>query len=70
MFIAGRTPLGFQEDVALRRALPLHRHLFAQVDTTVGTYALGFSALDLVPGLVQRPADSVTEQEFAEGACG
>jgi hypothetical protein len=49
--------------------MPPQRRLFAEVDTTVGTYALGFRALDLLPGLVQRPADSVTKEAFAEGAC-
>jgi hypothetical protein len=65
----GRTPVGFHEDVPLRHAMPPQRQLFAEGDTTVGTYALGFRALDLLPGLVQRPADSVTKEAFAEGAC-
>ncbi len=70
VFTLGRTPLGFREDVPLRRALPPHRRLFAQVDTTVGRYALGFRTLDLAPGLVTRPAGSVTAEAFAQGACG
>jgi hypothetical protein len=70
MFTVGRTPVGFHEDVALRGPLPARRQLFAEVDTTVGTYGLGFRALDLVPGLVQRPAGSVTKEAFAAGACG
>jgi hypothetical protein len=70
MFTVGRTPVGFRESVPLTRALPPQRELFAQVDTTVGTYALAFRALDLVPGLVQRPVDSVTKEAFAAGACG
>jgi hypothetical protein len=70
VFTVGRTPLGFAEDVALRRELPPARRLFANVETTAGSYALGFRALDLLPGLVQRPADSVTREAFAEGACG
>ena len=69
VFTVGRTPLGFHEDVPLRRAMPPHRQLFAQVDTTVGRYALGFRALDLVPGLVRWPAGSVTKEAFAQGAC-
>ena len=69
VFTVGRTPVGFHEDVPLRRRMPPQRRLFAEVDTTVGTYALGFRALDLLPGLVQRPADSVTKEAFAEGAC-
>jgi hypothetical protein len=70
IFTVGRTPLGFSEDVSLRRELPTSRRLFAQVETTAGRYALGFRALDLVPGLVQRPADRVTKEAFAAGACG
>ncbi|MBA3689905.1 MAG: hypothetical protein H0W82_00645, partial [Actinobacteria bacterium] len=31
VFTLGRTPLGFREDVPLRRALPPRRRLFAQV---------------------------------------
>jgi hypothetical protein len=69
MFTVGRTPLGFDEDVSLHRAMPPNRQLFAQVDTTVGRYALGFRALDLVPGLVRWPAGSVTKEAFAQGAC-
>lgn len=69
VFTVGRTPLGFDEDVALRRALPAGRRLFANVETTTGSYAMGFRALDLAPGLVQRPADTVTKEAFAEGAC-
>jgi hypothetical protein len=69
VFTVGRTPVGFREEVRLRRALPPRRRLFAEVDTTNGRYAMGFRALDLLPGLVQRPADSVTKEAFAEGAC-
>jgi hypothetical protein len=69
VFTVGRTPVGFHEDVPLHRAMPPHRQLFAQVDTTVGRYALGFRALDLVPGLVRWPAGSVTKEAFAQGAC-
>jgi hypothetical protein len=69
VFTVGRTPLGFREEVRLRRALPPRRQLFALVETSVGSYAMGFRALDLVPGLVRRPADMVTQQAFAEGAC-
>ena len=69
VFTVGRTPLGFDEDVALRHALPAGRRLFANVETTAGSYAMGFRALDLVPGRVQRPADTVTKEAFAEGAC-
>ena len=70
VFTVGRLPVGFSEDVALRRDLPPMQRLFAQVDTTAGRYATGFRALELVPGLVQRPADSVTKEAFARGACG
>lgn len=70
LFTVGRSPVGFSEDVALRRELPPRRRLTAQVDTTTGRYAMGFRALELVPGLVQRPADSVSKEAFARGACG
>lgn len=69
VFTVGRTPLGFHEDLPLHRAMPPHRQLFAQVDTTVGRYALGFRALDLVPGLVRWPTGSVTKEAYAQGAC-
>ena len=68
-FTVGRTPVGFSEDVALRRQLPPVRLLFAQVDTTSGRYAVGFRALDLVPGMVRRTTDTVTKEAFAAGAC-
>lgn len=72
IFTVGRTPLGFSEDVSLRREPPASRRLFAQVETTAGRYAVGFRALDLVPGMVQRPADRVTKEAFGAGAgaCG
>jgi hypothetical protein len=69
VFTVGRTPLGFAEDVALSGELPPHRRLFANVETTAGSYAMGFRALELIPGLVRGPTETVTKEAFAQGAC-
>lgn len=69
VFTVGRTPFGFAEDIALRGELPPQRRLFASVETTTGSYAMGFRALELIPGLVRGPVETVTKEAFAQGAC-
>jgi hypothetical protein len=69
VFTVGSTPFGFDESVALRRALPAGKRVFAQVETTAGRYSVGFRALDLVPGLVLREAGAVPKASFAADAC-